>query len=348
EVDLPLGIRLSLYEDDQDGYGPDYGLKVAEALKNIDYVHFSAGRFAPPGSSSSFYSPKTHIANRLPRKPAIKTIVVGSVTSLEDAERVLKTADFVSVGRALLADPYFPVKIMTAPDTLRPCIRCNQACRDLSYGEVRCTVNPDTGLESVRRPIIRLNGEITVVGGGIKGLECALEAAKSGLRVTLYEASEVVGGQIRNIFDDNKRSEFQRIIGYYFRVLTRMGVDFRLGEKYSGNAVYCFPDKIYPALPEKNDLVIDSNIYQHHDEALRLARSCSVTMTERSLSSLDRVRQESYKRIAEKAGIRFVKSLETKPDVSIIERRQYDIRSAMVSGREAFRKFVENKTQDFL
>ena len=48
EVKIPVGIRLSLYEDDPDGYTPEYGLEVAETLKGIDYAHFSAGRFAPP------------------------------------------------------------------------------------------------------------------------------------------------------------------------------------------------------------------------------------------------------------------------------------------------------------
>ncbi|MCL5794519.1 MAG: NADH:flavin oxidoreductase, partial [Candidatus Thermoplasmatota archaeon] len=45
-TETALGIRLSLYEDDPDGYPPEYGLKCAESLENIDYVHFSAGRFA--------------------------------------------------------------------------------------------------------------------------------------------------------------------------------------------------------------------------------------------------------------------------------------------------------------
>ena len=37
EVSIPVGIRLSLYEDDQDGYPPEHGLKIAESLKTVDY-----------------------------------------------------------------------------------------------------------------------------------------------------------------------------------------------------------------------------------------------------------------------------------------------------------------------
>ncbi|MEM2615403.1 MAG: NADH:flavin oxidoreductase, partial [Thermoplasmatales archaeon] len=86
--DFPVGIRLSLYEDDPRGWSEEYGLKVAESLKGIDYVHFSAGNFYPPGSSASFYSPRTHILERLHRRPGITTMLVGSITSREDVERV--------------------------------------------------------------------------------------------------------------------------------------------------------------------------------------------------------------------------------------------------------------------
>ena len=36
KLDMPLGIRLSLYEDDEDGYDADYGIEVASMLKNMD------------------------------------------------------------------------------------------------------------------------------------------------------------------------------------------------------------------------------------------------------------------------------------------------------------------------
>ncbi len=348
ENTLALGIRLSLYEDDQDGYGPEYGLKIAESLSGLDYVHFSAGRFAPPGSSSSFYSPKTHILNRLPRKPGLTTMVVGSVTSLEDAEKVLERSDFVSVGRALLADPYFPKKIMTDPATVRPCIRCNQACRDLGYGEVRCTVNPVTGLESILRPLPKLSGEIAIGGSGVKGLEFALQAARAGLKVIVYEKNDRIGGQINAIWDQWKRKEFQGLVDYYRTVLTRMGVEFRLGEIMTGDGILCLPDRSYPELAAKGRIVIDSNIYRYQDDALRLSQENEVIITERSLSSLDRVRQAAFRRIALERNISIVKEAVDKPDISIMERHQYDIREAMISGREAFRRFAEDRSMDFL
>ena len=348
EVGITTGIRLSLYEDDTDGYGPDYGLKIADSLKGIAYAHFSAGRFAPPGSSSSFYGGKAHIASKLPRKANVTTIVVGSVTNREDAEAVLEKSDFVAVGRALLADPYFARKILSEPETLRPCIRCNQACRDLGFGEVRCTVNPDLGYEALQRMPAVTGGEITIVGAGIKGLEASLAAARHGYSVTLYDQREEIGGQLLDIQDRKKKDEFSSLLRYYTTVLGRLGIRFVPGKKYTGEGLYCLPDTVYPDIVPKDTVRIDSNVYKYHDMAIGLAGKHRVVMSRRSLSSLDRVRVQSFLEIAKEAGIEFTDDLSENFDISLIQRRQYDIREAMVAGREAFQRYVEDKSKDYL
>lgn len=348
EVGITTGIRLSLYEDDVGGYGPDYGIKVAETLTGIDYAHFSAGRFAPPGSSSSFYGGKAHIAGRLPRKPNITTIVVGSVTQCEDAEKVLEKSDFVAVGRGLLADPYFANKLIKDPVTLRPCIRCNQACRDLGYGEVRCTVNPDLGLEAIGKPTIHGKGEIAIAGAGLKGLEAAIAAAKSGFSVTVYDERERIGGQLLDISDQKKMEEYSALLDYYTTVMKRMNIRFVPNKKFTGDGVYCLPETTYPDINPGETVRIDSNVYKYHDLALKLARDHKVIMSERSLSSLDRVRKQAFLELARDSGITFTSDLSEKFDVSIVERRQYDMREAMVAGREAFYKYVDENSTDSL
>lgn len=348
EVGITTGIRLSLYEDDIGGYGPDYGLKVAESLKNIDFAHFSAGRFAPPGSSSSFYGGKALIASRLPRKPNLTTIVVGSVTQHKDAQKVLEKSDFVAVGRALLADPYFARKILDEPKVLRPCIRCNQACRDLSFGEVRCTVNPDLGIEALPRHVMSGSGEIAIAGAGLKGLEAAVTAAKSGFTVTVYDERDRIGGQLLDIYDQKKKEEFNTLLDYYSEVMKSLNIKFVPSTKYSGKGIYCLPDITYPDIEPSGTVKIDSNVYRYHDLALKLAKDHKIIMSRRSLSSLDRVRVQSFMELAEEAGITFSDDPDEKYDISLMQRRQYDIREAMVAGREAFYKFMEENSRDYL
>ncbi|MCL5678033.1 MAG: NAD(P)-binding protein [Candidatus Thermoplasmatota archaeon] len=343
EVDINLGIRLSLYEDETDGYGPDYGLKIAEALHSVDYVHFSAGRFSPPGSSASFYEKRTHISERLPRKPAVTSIVAGSVLDGDDALRVLAKADFVAVGRALLADPFFAINLIHGRNN-RPCIRCNQACRDITLGEVRCTVNPDTGFELYASlPCVEGVKAISIAGGGIKGMEAALFASRAGIKVTLYEMRDRLGGQLLDITDREKKEAFSALIRYYERALAEAKVDVRLNEKFDGEGLYCLPNRTYENLPVKRSLIVDSNIYRHQDEILETAKGTRVTVTERSLNSLDRVRNAAYRRKALSLGVEFAERTQVRPDISISERNQYDIRSAMIAGREAVRLYIASR-----
>lgn len=348
ELDFPVGIRLSLYEDDKDGYGPDYGVKLADTLRNIDYVHFSAGRFAPPGSGASFYDDRTTILNKLPRKPGVSTMVVGSVTSREDVERALRKVDFVTVARGMLADPYFAWKIINDHKSLRPCIRCNQGCRDLTFGEVRCTVNPDTGKERLLKFENHEGEPLNVVGAGVKGLEAALTAAKMGMKVSLYEERENIGGQLLDISDEMKKIEFTRLIEYYKEVLSRLGVEVHTGKKYTGEGLYCLPDTVYPEVPNKDEIAIDSNVYQYHDEALELSKSRKVVLSERSLSSMDRTRYIRFIRKAAERGIEIVDHKSRQFDIVRFERIQYDLTAATVSGRNALEQYLALNTRKYL
>ena len=341
--DIPVGIRLSLYEDDPNGFDPSYGLKVAESLQGVDYVHFSAGNFNPPGSSASFYTQEAHILARLPRRLRVTSMIVGSFLNAESIEKALEVCDFVSIARGMLADPAFASKIITSPTLLRPCIRCNQGCRDLAYGEVRCTVNPSVGYEN--RHIDRYSGEIAIVGGGIQGLEAALFAAKSGLSVTLYEASELLGGQLNRISDEYKKKAFLPLVSYYKSALNKIGVDVELDSRYTGKGIYCLPPVTYPEVPEGADLV-ESNIYAHHDAFLSMAGTRKLTVGTKSLNSLDRARKSAYMQIAASRGIEFVEAADFA--FSMIVKEQYDILQAMITGRTKVSMYISEKRSDFL
>ncbi|MEM0155401.1 MAG: NAD(P)-binding protein [Thermoplasmataceae archaeon] len=348
ETDIAVGIRLSLMEYDQDGYPPDYGLKVAESLKNIDYVHFSAGRNAPPGSSASFYSEHLHIYRKLPHKPKITTVIVGSITSREDAIEAMQKADFVSVGRGHLADPYFAKKILSGDLPLRPCIRCNQNCRDLNYGEVRCAVNPDLGYELREKRHYKLNGDVAIIGGGIKGSEAALYASANGLKVTLYEKRERIGGQLLDARDPFKKREFEALISFYETALKRAGVTVNTDISYKGTGIYCLPDITYPDVRLHDDFFIDTNVYRYHDEVLDFSLNGSVTMSNRSLAGMDRGRSEGFRTLALERGIKFTDLEGKRFDFSLVEKEQYDIRKATIAGRERMNEYIREFSNEYL
>lgn len=340
---LPVGIRLSLYEDDPGGWDEDYGLKVAESLKNIDYVHFSAGNFNPPGSSASFYSPETHILRRLKKKPGLATILVGSVLNREGVERVLAVCDFVAIGRALLADPFFAYKIEKSPSLLRPCIRCNQACRHLSLGEVRCTVNADVGFEG--RGWGKMKGELVIKGAGVQGLEAALYASKLGLEVSIYEKEESIGGQLNRISDPFKRAAFLPLINFYEKAIEHNGINLETGSAYQGEGIDCFPPVVYPEPPDTAETFL-SNVYSSQDAFLKIAESKKIRVGKKSLNSLDRGRRVGYVSIAEKKGIEFIDDGDFEFELMVDD--QYDIEKAMELGRGKIKKFLAVRENEFL
>ncbi len=112
-------------------------------------------------------------------------------------------ADMVCWGRPLIADPQLPQKTREGRfDEIVPCIGCNQGCLDAIFTKspVYCTVNPRVGREAETEfKKAEKKKRILVAGGGPAGMQFALSATQRGNDVTLYEASDRLGGQVNLI-----------------------------------------------------------------------------------------------------------------------------------------------------
>jgi 2,4-dienoyl-CoA reductase (NADPH2) len=131
---------------------------------------------------------------------SVPVIAVGRIEP-DIAEKVLARgeADFVAMGRKLLADPELPNKLIrNTPADIRPCIYCYTCVSQIFLNQhVLCAVNAQTGFETERvispAPIPR---NVVIVGGGPAGMEAARVASLRGHRVTLYEAGSRLGGTV--------------------------------------------------------------------------------------------------------------------------------------------------------
>jgi 2,4-dienoyl-CoA reductase (NADPH2) len=102
--------------------------------------------------------------------------------------------------RAQIADPDLVTKLRSeAPDTIRPCIRCNQKClvRDVRNPIVSCVGEPTAGRETEDPDWCAAAMEprrVVIIGGGVAGLEAARVAATRGHDVTVVESNQQLGG----------------------------------------------------------------------------------------------------------------------------------------------------------
>lgn len=135
----------------------------------------------------------------------VPVIAVGRLHDPALAERVLADgrADFVALGRPLLADPDLPRKLGGwggGAGRVRRCISCENCIDTLEEKlATECAVNPLTGHDLDRAVAPASAGRrMVVVGGGPAGLETAVRAASAGHEVVLLEASDRLGGALQD------------------------------------------------------------------------------------------------------------------------------------------------------
>ncbi|MFJ9643123.1 FAD-dependent oxidoreductase [Streptomyces sp. NPDC101206] len=176
----------------------------------------------------------TWVTQRLMGAVSVPLVTSNRINTPEKAEEILAEgrADLVSMARPFLADADFVAKAAAGrPESINTCIGCNQACLDHTFsGKITsCLVNPRACHETelVLSPT-RLAKSVAVVGAGPAGLACAVTAAERGHRVTLFEASGHIGGQLDVARRIPGKEEFEETIRYFGKRLAEVGVDVRL------------------------------------------------------------------------------------------------------------------------
>lgn len=206
---VPLSIRLSVVDYESDGITIEETIELCAKLQQagVDVIHASGGHHAGMEYEvSPWFMPRALHRwgwERIKQAVSIPVIASGSLVSPEVAAEIIHSgsADFVSLGRAMLADPDWARKAAQGRlEDITPCIRCNDGClhRGLNQGRsAGCTVNPSMG-EEYRFTVAKADApkRVAVVGGGPAGLRAAAVLAERGHEVALFEPNEL-GGKLR-------------------------------------------------------------------------------------------------------------------------------------------------------
>jgi 2,4-dienoyl-CoA reductase-like NADH-dependent reductase (Old Yellow Enzyme family)/thioredoxin reductase len=196
------------------GRGLQETIEIVKMLKDagVDCIHVTAGTHRLPHTAArrAQVEPmgyeqgwKAYLSCAIRKECSITTITVGVVRDHAVAEGILERgeADFVALGRGLIADPRWVLRIKDG-SRVRRCISCNGCVQyRSSYGwKLRCSVNAAAGreyrLDSCGFTKVSEAKRILVVGGGPGGMEAARVASLRGHEVTLVEKRDVLGGNL--------------------------------------------------------------------------------------------------------------------------------------------------------
>ena len=125
-------------------------------------------------------------------------------------------ADYVCLGRPLIADPQWANKARTG-ETVRPCLACHEGClRRLGYNKpLSCAVNPLAGNEKyLELEPSTVKKRVCVIGGGIAGMVAAITCYLRGHEVTLFEQANELGGNFRKEYVPTFKYDYSRYVDY--------------------------------------------------------------------------------------------------------------------------------------
>ncbi len=256
--DFPLTLRISGYERVAGGRAVHDTARIAPLLveAGVDAFHVSGG-VIDRLVTGMVNGPDRGDGLNVGAAAAVKEVVdvpviaVGRLHSPALAEAVLADgrADFVAMGRPLLADPELPRKLAAGEaDRVRRCISCENCIDTLEEKlATECAVNPVTGHE---RELVALRASrarrVVVVGGGPAGLEAARLADEAGHDVVLLERAPALGGAL--VAACAVHPENRPYLDWLLAEVARSGVDVRLGAPATAEVVAALaPDVVVVA-----------------------------------------------------------------------------------------------------
>jgi 2,4-dienoyl-CoA reductase-like NADH-dependent reductase (Old Yellow Enzyme family)/thioredoxin reductase len=197
-------------EDEPGGYSIDDSVTfLNEAKKYIDIVQLRAADVDPAHPTGFTLAETPFLDKAAYIKERVNGLVIATIGGYQDpaiADAAVKEgkADIISMARAWISNPdYYKFVKEGRGEDIVPCLRCNK-CHGRGKNDPFhsiCSVNPIIGLEHrIDRMIapVEKKKKVAIIGGGPAGLRCAVYIKDRGHDVTIYEASDSLGGAIRH------------------------------------------------------------------------------------------------------------------------------------------------------
>ncbi len=248
-ADFPVDVRFSVDEFKEGGVTIKDSPLIAQMFQEAgaDSINMSSAFYDNLHKSNDIMRNKEgwkrYMWQAVTKEIKGPTIACGGLRHPEFCEKVLAEgdADFVGLGRSLLADPEWPMKAAEGKlEDIRYCISCMTCLKHVfATGANRCAVNPDWGR---RRDFTELKPpdrtkKVMVVGSGPGGMEAARIAAMRGHDVTIYGKEKQMGGQLLVAAKPPGKDKLLWIRDYEETQLKKLGVNIQLGTEVTPELV---------------------------------------------------------------------------------------------------------------
>jgi 2,4-dienoyl-CoA reductase-like NADH-dependent reductase (Old Yellow Enzyme family)/thioredoxin reductase len=242
-ADFILGLRYTGDEGLEGGLGKADGLEISRRLKDsglVDYLNVVRGHIDTDAGLTDVIpiqgmasAPHLDFAGEIRAATGFPTFHAAKITDVATARYAIASGklDMVGMTRAHMTDPHIVRKIRAGQeDRIRPCVGANY-CLDRIYqgGAAYCIHNAATGRELAMPHEIApaaTKKKVVIVGAGPAGLEAARVAGERGHAVTVFEAADAAGGQIRLTARSPRRREMISIVDWRLAECERLGVRF--------------------------------------------------------------------------------------------------------------------------
>jgi N-methyl-L-proline demethylase len=270
-----VGIRYTADETMVGGITREEGFEISRRLKAsglVDYLNVIRGHIDTDAALTDIIpvqgmrsAPHLDFAGEIRAETRFPTFHAARIPDVATARHAIATGkvDMIGMTRAHMADPHIVRKIIERREhDIRPCVGATY-CLDRIYqgGDAYCIHNPATGRE-LKMPHLIARAEkkkkIVVVGAGPAGLEAARVSAERGHDVTVFEAADKPGGQVRLTSLSKRRSEMIGIIDWRVAQCEAKGVVFHFNSYADEGNV----------LPEAPDVVVIATGGLPHTEVL--------------------------------------------------------------------------------
>ncbi|WP_164660422.1 NADPH-dependent 2,4-dienoyl-CoA reductase [Tropicibacter sp. Alg240-R139] len=254
-TDFIIIYRLSMIDLIPNGSTHDEVVQLAQEIEKAGATILNTGigwheARIPTIATSVPRAAFAWVTKKLMGKVSIPVITSNRINTPEVAEEVLSTgcADMVSLARPMLADADFVNKAIAGDGAkIAPCIACNQACLDHTFGGklTSCLVNPrachETELVIDKAEVTK---SVAIVGAGPAGLSTAMAAAERGHTVTLFDRADEIGGQLNMAKQVPGKEEFWGLVDWYRTMVADLGITVQLGREVGPDDLTGFDEVI--------------------------------------------------------------------------------------------------------